>query len=132
MAFSFSSLIPLPHYFVPPCPCCGSKRTGRFIKSHNVTNTDWAVRNALKNGELVKPTSDIDPDGQLFCLDCGFTWTEPIEARIATPKEITEERQKRGTIDILNALEEEDRDDKREAGKKHGLINSYVKFIGKF
>ena len=49
-----------PYYYVPPCPVCGSRQTGRFTRSKDAYNDNWSIREALKNGkeELIENLED--------------------------------------------------------------------------
>lgn len=115
--------IPTSYYYVPPCPVCGSRMTGRFIKQHNDVDTQFAIKESLRHGELVSPVSEI-PEKNLFCVECGHTWSGPVPMRFISHAEMMEEREARNTDAILQQeLDEEKEDDK---SRSRGLFSSYV------
>lgn len=121
----YKKLVHKAYYYVPDCPECGSHRTGRFFKDRLTADTDWIINDALKNGELMEPAPEIDPEKQLFCLDCCHTWTEPVYMRLLSLNEIEEEKRRRGTFDILKAKA----DEAAETGVKTGFIKRFFKSV---
>ena len=94
-------IIRVPYVAVPECPACGSRKTGRFITNHKIYDCDWLINNSLKNGELIDFLDTIDPENALFCVDCGYTWTQPIIEKWITLKELDEEKSSRGVYSLL-------------------------------
>lgn len=104
------ALLPKIYYYVPPCPECGSKATGRFLSVRERDQT-WALREALKNGELAQ----IAPSNaalNLFCIDCGHEWAGEVKMTFKMPASIAQERVDRHTDEILRSLDEENRKNK--------------------
>lgn len=114
------------YYHVPRCPVCYSDMTGRFIKFHNQTEADWAINESLRNGELVKPQSEMT-DNNVFCLDCGHTWKAVVNLSFVSYNTIEEEKEKRHTKEILNERVIE----KGEEDKKPKAFGHIRRFIGK-
>ena len=118
-------VIHLPYYYVPQCPVCGSRKTGRFVRYHRDTDLDYMVTSALKNGELIAPKEDMT-QGNLFCDECGYTWFGSVEMKLFSLNRIQKEKKARQSDKILeernDALREENK------GKKKNFLS---KFIGK-
>lgn len=121
--------VKVPYYYIPPCPRCKSVRTGRLMKYHRTTNDEYINKASLKNGELIKFVPEVDPDHDLFCADCGFTWSEYISVQWYTQDQIDEEKRKRGTISQLDDVIKEEKEE--EKNQKHGIVHSFAAFIGK-
>lgn len=102
----FLNLIRKPYYYVPPCPCCNSRMTGRFVKSHGYSRDEWVEKESLKHGELVTEKLII-PKKNAFCVECGFSWTCDVKIKFFSLSKIMEEAEARGTYEILSGIEEE-------------------------
>ena len=122
-------IIRVPHYDIPPCPYCGSIRTGRIVKYHSNDNDDYITKSALKNGEIIKFAEEVDPDHDLFCSDCGFTWSEYVPLKWISLDDVKKAKYDRGTQPILEDMAAEERDEKKH--EKKGLFRSFIKFVGK-
>lgn len=126
------NLIRKPYYYVPPCPCCGSRLTGRFVKEHRVTEHDWMLKETLKNGELIKALPVLPEYETAFCVNCEYTWRAQVELKLLTINEINEERMARMTdviyYDLFTTEEEKERNAKL---KKNFIVNHVTKFVGK-
>lgn len=102
-----SDIIKKPYYYVPPCPRCQSKATGRYMKMSKWKNdNDWMVNECLKKGELVVLMPEI-PEDNAFCLSCRFNWPQPIQMTWETNRFIKQQKEDRQTNVILKELREE-------------------------
>lgn len=108
--------------YVPPCPHCGSKKTGYIINSFDVfqNNLDVEKIKRLLNGELVELNKFVSDENILFCADCEIQWSGIPEIRYLDNQEIEEEKEKRGITDEYIYLRNNTR-----AGR--ALMKSYVK-----
>ena len=86
------------YYFVPPCPKCGSRKTGRYIRSP-LTGEGYTKEASLKNGELVRFSFEV-PVNNGYCMSCGYEWPVRVETKLWSYTKIREEQIARGT-DIL-------------------------------
>ena len=118
------------YYYVPPCPSCNSRTTGRFVKSHKENTTSWQINESLKHGELIKPV-EIVPKANCFCRNCGFEWPDYIETRFITTDEMNIEKQERFTNDILNDMKAEEKAERKADFKRHPVFSSIKRFVGK-
>lgn len=116
------------YYYVPPCPVCGSNMTGRYIKSHRETDSEWQLEESLKHGELIR-LQYVPMQYNCFCQICGFNWIGDIKPRFLNLDEIQMEKELRHTREILNQKMEEDREEEKK--KKHSIFSPIAKFIGK-
>ncbi len=93
-----------PYIYVPPCPCCLSKKTGQVLKSKIAGIGEYDIlTGALKNGELVcflPNTGDINA----FCYDCGYVWHARTQTIMKNSEEIRLESEIRGTMDLYRAV----------------------------
>lgn len=117
------SKVKKPYYYVDTCPECGSFRTGRFVKYRDITNTEWMINEALRNGELIEPLPEV-PFQNCFCADCELIWHQDIEMRMITLEEMKKQKELRGTNFILKERCEEVR---AETKKKPFLFRFYGK-----
>lgn len=118
-----------PYYYVPPCPNCQSRKTGRYVKNPVVKqDKGYIFEESLKNGEIVEET-DIVPVENAFCCDCGYEWSCYIETIWLTPQEILKQKRARG----IEGLSEELENEKREERKKEPFAKKFFKslFFGK-
>ena len=94
--------IPKMYYYVPPCPECGSRRTGRYLRKPYFPDAGaekYMIRQCLENGELVKLVKWV-PQKNAYCEDCGHEWEQEIHTAMVSTEKIQEEIAARGT-DIL-------------------------------
>jgi hypothetical protein len=88
------------HYHkVPPCPRCGSKKTGRFLYVSSIQGgTEKIVSNCMARGELVSimPGLDATKYENAYCEDCGIEWHANIETLWLNQEQILKERCDRG------------------------------------
>lgn len=114
----FRKHIKKPYYYVPPCPNCGSKITGRYIKLNRDTVSDWQVAESLKNGEIVKPLLMESRTGSVpnaaFCLSCEHEWDPEISLQFFSLAEIEEQKDLRHTREMYTEFAE----DKKEKASK--------------
>lgn len=124
----FMRLIHLVYYYVPPCPVCESRRTGKFFSRHmRAVDNEYIVMTSLKNGEIATPIDELDPENQAFCLNCGYTWDGPISTKFFSLKRIEEEKRVRGTKEMYSEILSEKNEEEKE--KKFKTLR---KFIGRF
>lgn len=111
------------YYYVPPCPKCGSRRTGRYIRQPRLLDDElYTIRESLRNGELVRLAPSV-PDHNVYCEDCGYEWTAPVPLMLLTSREIANEREDRSTpARYQQFLEEHPRKKKSIAGRIFGLL----------
>ena len=93
-----------PHYYVPPCPECGSFCTGRYIR-HPIVEAWYVEEKSLKNAEIVRFVAK-EPIKNCFCVDCGYEWGKMIQLSFVTEEELEEERKRRGTEEAYLELRE--------------------------
>lgn len=111
-----------PYYYVPPCPRCQSRKTGRYVKNPVVKqDKGYIFEESLKNGEIVEET-DIVPVENAFCCDCGYEWSCYIETIWLTPQEILKQKKARG----IEGLSEELENEKEKKEKKNLLQRSFL------
>ncbi len=90
--------------FVPPCPRCGSLKTGYKVFCQTEKECNEAIYKGLLNGELVEGTlnfNDIYGDTNLFCKSCGSRWFGKTEEKRLTFEEKMQERENRGITDKI-------------------------------
>ena len=128
MGFKLSSLFKMRHfyYYVPPCPECGSKATGRFIPTHSDETNEYILRDCLKHGELVMDTEEVIPSANLFCMECRHIWGGSVQMRLLTAEEIMKEKRDRGTIELLQQIKMIDKENQAVSGKKNPWAEIFV------
>lgn len=96
-----------PYKYIEPCPNCGSKCTGRYIKEP-ITESDmeYIEVESLKHGEIVR-FAPKEPIKNAFCVDCDFRWKYDARTIYLTREEIEEEISNRGTEAAYMELKEE-------------------------
>lgn len=111
------------YYYVRPCPKCGSRCTGRFIKRPYV-DSDFVEQESLKHGEIVRFASTV-PEKNCFCVDCGFEFKYTVRTRLLTKDQILDEQRERGTEEAYEELKRENAAEDRAKRKKTGnrIIN---------
>lgn len=120
--FNLRKLLRSPYYYVPPCPKCQSRITGRFMRRLTSSyETNWRIEESLKHGEIVANASDAK-DGQCFCVSCGYIWNGIVSLKLWTLDRISEEKEARKTDTILDNMHEEN--------PKNNKGGSLRKFIG--
>ena len=118
----FSGLTRRRYTYVPPCPCCGSRATGRFVKQKMLNkNNKWIMEESLKHGELISLVPDVGRD-TAFCFECGYVWPARIQNVWLTTAELAEERNVRGTNQLYEAL---DMRDEKSSLLKNNPITKY-------
>ena len=90
--------IPHIYYYVDPCPKCGSRKTGRYVR-RAATQDDarYIMEESLRNGELIRFAGWLVPKNNAYCEDCGHEWPCRIQGKPMTEKEVMEEKAARGT-----------------------------------
>ena len=88
------------YYYVPPCPRCKSRKTGRYIRKP-YTAVNYTMVQSMKMGELIRFASS-EPVNNAFCLNCGNEWPAKIELKLWPYSKIHEEQMARGTYDLYN------------------------------
>lgn len=92
--------IPTLYTYVPPCPACGSPRTGRYVRMTRLTE-EYSQLEALRYGEIIQPAGDRKHlEGELFCVSCGNIWRGKAEKRRLSSLELARERDLRGTTQL--------------------------------
>lgn len=86
------------YHYVPPCPRCGSHKTGRYV---NVLmpnyGTEKIIAKCLKGGELIKITGDLSlPENNVYCEDCGAEWSTNIDTFLINKKQLEMQIKLRG------------------------------------
>lgn len=120
-----------PYYYVPSCPVCGSKQTGRLLPSHGKYNNGWIEKESLKNGEIVHMMEEIPEDVNAFCLNCDAMWQADIKTKFLNHREIEDEKRNRGTAALYSIYMEKMLDDKTALQKSRGpIVNLIANFIG--
>ena len=88
------------HYHrVPPCPKCGSKKTGRFLYVSNTSSgVEKIIGGCMAKGELVQLISGLDATKyeNAYCDNCGCEWHANIETFWLSHDKIAKERYERG------------------------------------
>ena len=89
--------VPHIYYYVPPCPACRSRKTGRYVRQPlTAGGMRYVERESLKSGELVRFAPRV-PEKNAYCEDCGHEWACSVSARLMARDRITEEQAARGT-----------------------------------
>ncbi len=105
--------IPVDYYYIPPCPECGSKRTGRYMREPSIPflegrdGKEYTVKQCLKRGELVRFVPRRVPENNVFCADCGHEWKYDVRMSIVPRSRIEEEIRERGTIEAYEEYRNE-------------------------
>lgn len=95
------------YYYVPKCPECGSRVTGRFIKRPKYeSDAIYTERECLKHGELITFTED-NLVNNCYCEECGFQWAHHVEGLLISIERIQEEKKARGTAVRLAEFNQE-------------------------
>lgn len=85
------------YYYVPPCPNCGSRVTGRYVKEpRKKEDMLYTERESLKHGELIKFLPFV-PRTNAYCEECGYEWAQTVDAKWISRERIEEEKRVRGT-----------------------------------
>ena len=96
-----------PYKYVEPCPECGSRCTGRYMKQPlTETDKEYIEVKSYENGEIIRFSSK-EPVLNAFCVDCGHRWSANIKTILLTKQEIETEILARGTEMALVELNEE-------------------------
>lgn len=85
------------YYYVPPCPACGSRVTGRYLKQPWTSgDTAYKTKESLQHGELIRFLPK-EPMNNAYCEECGYEWPQRVEAKFFSKQRIAEEMSIRGT-----------------------------------
>ena len=96
-----------PYKYIPPCPRCGSRCTGRYIKEpFTESDMEYIEYHSLKNGEIIR-FAPKEPTDNAFCVECGYRWGHTARTIYLTKQEIEKEIEERGTELAYNELKEE-------------------------
>ena len=96
-----------PYKYVEPCPKCGSRCTGRYIKEPMTeTDMEYIELESLKHGEIVR-FMPKEPIENAFCVECGHRWGYTARTVYLTKEEMEEEINTRGTEMAYKELREE-------------------------
>lgn len=83
------------YYYVDPCPKCGSRKTGRYVKQP-ITGSGYMLEESLKAGELIRFLSFV-PEKNGFCATCGHEWHTMAKLKFWPTDKIRDEMIARGT-----------------------------------
>ena len=115
--------IPHIYYYVPPCPACGSRKTGRYVRQPlTAADIRFVETESLRSGELVRLAARI-PEKNAYCEDCGHEWACSISARLLPQERIAEEQVTRGTAAKYAAYME------NRPGKKKSVFGRIFGFL---
>ena len=118
------------YYYVPECPECKSKKTGRYIRQQGAYDTEWIEIECLKKGELVI----ILPEPQIkncFCGDCGYEWSQKINSKLVSINELKRQKEIRQTIPLLAEKMKDKHDRIAKLESKRSFVSKHLnKFIG--
>ena len=96
-----------PYKYVEPCPECGSRCTGRYIKEPMTeTDMEYIELESLKHGEIVR-FMPKEPIENAFCVECGHRWGYTARTIYLTKEAMEEEINARGTEMAYKELREE-------------------------
>ena len=96
-----------PYKYIPPCPRCGSRCTGRYIKEPlTQSDMEYIELQSFKHGEIIRFLSK-EPVDNAFCVDCGYRWGCSARTIYLTKEEIALEIEERGTEEAYKELKEE-------------------------
>ncbi len=90
------------YYYVPPCPRCQSRRTGRYVRKP-FTGAGYMQRESLKAGELIRFLPS-EPKKNAYCEACGYEWPCYIRLKWLTTDEMHEEQKARNTAPRYEAF----------------------------
>ena len=110
---------PKPYYYVEPCPRCGSRRTGRYMRMP-ITSAGYTMESSIKAGELIKFVQHV-PRKNLYCADCGHEWPGIVRTRLLSEAKIQEERKARGTDILYNKIME-----RKERARRKNILSDFL------
>lgn len=122
------------YVYVPPCPRCGSYKTGEYFSTTSISDAEKRIAWMMKKGTYVKYRlgfSNAD-EPNFFCNNCGIEWMGNTTYKFLTKKEINEEKIKReiNNEDIYRLENSKDisRKEKRK-NKRKAVINKMAKMF---
>ena len=116
-----------PYYYVPECPECGSRCTGRFVRKP-LRDSLYVEENSLKNGEIIRFSKGF-PQDRVFCVDCGHEWNHHVLVRFLTREELDQEKEERGTEEAYQELLELKKNSND--GKQSGIVRFVNAFLSR-
>lgn len=117
------------YVYVPPCPKCGSFKTGFYVLGINPNQRE--IKRHLKNGEYIDFSFDVS-DTNCFCIDCGISWFTPLKIKYLDKQELEEEKKKREINEncfcIADSFFEEDKERvlQEKKHRKHKILHKIV------
>jgi hypothetical protein len=87
---------------LPECPYCGSVRTGLYIYERE--HYPKRKQKAFVSGLRVRLASRYESHGNLFCSDCGRSFSGKIKRKILSEKEFYGFLLKKGFLEDRNGL----------------------------
>ena len=114
------------YYFVPICPNCASRRTGRYVMPP-MRKKETMMIDSLRHGEIIK-FRNPEPVKNAFCMECGHEFIGDIRIRFIDEGEMEEEIEARGTEYILEEYIQKhhiDPNKKASSGFFSGLFSSF-------
>ena len=113
---------PTLYYYVSPCPNCGSRITGRYVrKPHSALDERYIKEQSYSHGEIIRFAKSV-PIENAFCTECGHEWPEHIYGKLWPVWKVEEEKIVRGTKQMYEDYNNQN------PKKKH----FYSKFTGFF
>ena len=114
------------YYYVPPCPKCGSKMTGRFVFPVLMQKQQMLL-DAYANGELVAFYDRLKNENA-FCAACGYEWNAKIETTRLTDAQIQQEKQDRHVDEVYDETVKQAKAKKENWGAGRKFIHSITGF----
>lgn len=98
-------------YYVPPCPACGSRDTGHYVRRpvqlpFSEDSSYSMLQQCVLHGERIRFRQQL-PAKNCFCHTCGNEWTGQVEEKWMTKKEIMREIKARNLLDPYNYIKKE-------------------------
>lgn len=85
------------YYYVPKCPNCGSRITGKYVKEQKKEDdARYIMETSLKHGELITFVPNV-PYENCYCENCGHEWHYNVDVKWISKERIEEEKIARGT-----------------------------------
>lgn len=112
------------YYYVPRCPECGSRLTGKYVKEpRRLEDAVFIMKESLKNGELITFVPNV-PYENCYCEECNHEWHYEVTGKWIPKTRIEEEKKVRKTLERYIAYNEKYPKRKKSLLKKiFGLIN---------
>lgn len=94
------------YYYVPPCPKCGSRITGRYVKQpRKQDDAEYMQRESLKHGELIRFVPS-EPTKNCYCEECEYEWGHKVQMYLISKERMNEEIEVRDTLSLYREFNE--------------------------